>query len=115
MPDNLVWRNLKSLDFRLRGHHRTAPCLRRNEGSNRFSLCNAWRAATTMTTRGTTAVVGSGATSPRVTLKLSLHLLERSAHPTYRVELAAADDFGNGDAFVRATTLQVQGLSHRPR
>lgn len=39
VPPNLVWRNLKSLDLRLRHGHRTAAWLRWDEASNRFSLC----------------------------------------------------------------------------
>ena len=158
VPDNLVWRNLKSLDFRLRDHHRTALWLRWDEASNRFSLCSSVaghdnhaddddegddrRGALARAGQqrrvvcgpgelpGTgailatpfalvhmsqTAVVGSGPTGQRVTLKLSLQLLERSAGHTYRVGLAAADDFGNEDPFVRAATLVVQDRSPRQR
>ena len=158
VPDNLVWRNLKSLHFRLRDHHRTALWLRWDEASNRFSLCSSVaghdnhaddddegddrRGALARAGQqrrvvcgpgelpGTgailatpfalvhmsqTAVVGSGPTGQRVTLKLSLQLLERSAGHTYRVGLAAADDFGNEDPFVRAATLVVQDRSPRQR
>ena len=159
VPDNLVWRNLKSLDFRLRDHHRTALWLRWDEASNRFSLCSSVagrdnhadddndegddrRGALARADQqrrvvcgpgelpGTgailatpfalvhmsqTAVVGSGPTGQRVTLKLSLQMLERSAGHTYRVGLAAADDFGNEDPFVRAATLVVQDRSPNQR
>jgi len=161
VPDNLVWRNLKSLDFRLRDHHRTALWLRWDEASNRFSLCSSvarhgphdddddgddegddrrsalaragqqrqvvcgpgelpgtgaiLATSFALVHMSQTAVVGSGSTGQRVTLKLSVQLLERSAGHTYRVGLAAADDFGNEDAFVRAATLEVQDRSPRQR
>ena len=44
---------------------------------------------------------------PLVTLKLGLTMIGKSAGHDYKVELAAADDFGNEDRFVRAGELSV--------
>ena len=147
VPPNLVWRNLKSLDLRLRRSgdddgRRTALWLRWDEASNRFSLCSqagrdddddehgvalhhALAAPVVcgagelpgsasflvtpyvMVDMSQAAVIGSGPTGQRVTLKLGLKMLGKSADHKYRVELAAADDFGNVDAFVGASTLRV--------
>ena len=150
VPPNLVWRNLKSLDLRLRnengnGHH-NALWLRWDEASNRFSLCSqvggddvkddapahqAIKRAPVcgagelpgsasflvtpyvMVDMSQAAVIGSGPTGQRVTIKLPLRMLGKSAEHKYRIELAAADDFGNEDAFIAASTLQVDA-SARP-
>ena len=39
VPANQVWRNLKTIEMRLRGGHGTALWLRWDEASNEFSLC----------------------------------------------------------------------------
>ena len=39
VPAHQVWRNLKTIDFRLRGAHDTLLWLRWDEASNKFSLC----------------------------------------------------------------------------
>lgn len=40
VPAHQVWRNLKTIDFRLRGAHETLLWLRWDEASNTFSLCH---------------------------------------------------------------------------
>ena len=40
VPAHQVWRNLKTIDFRLRGAHDTLLWLRWDEASNTFSLCH---------------------------------------------------------------------------
>ena len=55
-----------------------------------------------------TSVQGSGLTGPSVTLKLDLRFSGKAAGHTYRVELTAADDFGNADRFVKASTVSVE-------
>ena len=158
VPDNLVWRNLKSIDLRLRGGHGTALWVRWDESSNRFSLCQAPASAgkgrgadddsddddddqpvpaqrvkaqavcapgelpgssavlSTALARlhlADSTVTGSGPTGQAVTLKLVVSLLGKSAGHTYKLELAAADDFGNEDSFVRASKLSVVKPGHR--
>ena len=155
VPAHQVWRNLKTIDFRLRGAHDTLLWLRWDEASNTFSLCRkggggggnadqghsgdsgddddgnrrgahgaaskvvcspgelpgAMAVLTTPFARlhlVDTAVMGSGPTGQVVTLKLALSLRGKSAEHHYRVELAAADDFGNEDRFVQASTLHVE-------
>jgi hypothetical protein len=54
-----------------------------------------------------TTVQGSGPTGPSVTLNLSLRLDPRLAGQTFDVEVAAADDLGNEDAFTKAGILRV--------
>ncbi len=144
VPDNEVWRNLKTIDLRLRDHQ-TALWLRWDEASNRFSLCrrvdgdedegdkaDAQAAARAADRRpvlcgagalpgsasvletpfarlhlADSTVAGSGPTGQRVTLQLALSLKTAAAGHDWRVELAAADDFGNQDAFVQASSLAV--------
>ena len=158
VPDNLVWRNLKSIDLRLRGGHGTALWVRWDEASNRFSLCQKSNrggaghagddggddddgdharhshagASRVVCTPGElpgsaavlstplarlhmagTTVIGSGPTGQSVELKLMLSLTGRAAGHSYRLELAAADDFGNLDAFVRASELRVLSADRR--
>lgn len=154
VPAHQVWRNLKTIDFRLRGAHGTLLWLRWDEASNKFSLCSKGGGGNTGhghigdsghddddgNGRGAhgaaskvvcspgelpgamavlvtpfarlhladTAVIGSGPTGQVVTLKLALSLREKTAGHHYRVELAATDDFGNQDPFVRASTLHVE-------
>ena len=141
VPPNEVWRNLKTIDMRLRGAHDTALWLRWDDASNLFSLCHhvsnsaAQRAAhgdstwpsqaatcgpgalpgsrTILATPyallhlADTSVQGSGPEGQLVTLKLGLTMIGKSAGHDYKVELAAADDFGNEDRFVRAGALSV--------
>lgn len=156
VPDNLVWRNLKSIDLRLRGGHGTALWVRWDEASNRFGLCQRGNgggaddddgagaggvnnthparssAASIVCTPGElpgsaavlstalarlhmahTTVTGSGPTGQGVVLKLMLSLTGKAAGHSYRLELAAADDFGNLDAFVKASELRVLRADHR--
>lgn len=142
VPPNQVWRNLKTIDIRLRGGHGTALWVRWDEASNLFSLCHSEGNAGHDEDDGSahahvgqsravcgagelpgsavvlatpfallhladTAVIGSGPTGPLVSLKLGLSLIGKSAGHNYRVELAAADDFGNVDRFTQASDLRV--------
>lgn len=153
VPDNLVWRNLKTLDLRLSHKGRTALWVRWDEASNEFSLCSQVKAdgqrdddnddndddegrnakdasdaqrpvacaAGALPGSGMilaskyaivnlrdVAVVGSGPTGSRVSLTLPLQLLRKASSRTYDVELAAADDLGNVDNFVRAGSLKLE-------
>ena len=141
VPPHLVWRNLRTIDLRLRGAHDTALWLRWDDASNLFSLCervsnsaaqgaahddNALPSQAAICGPGAlpgsltilatpyallhlaaTSVQGSGPQGPFVTLKMGLTMIGKSAGHNYKVELAAADDFGNEDRFVRAGALSV--------
>ena len=54
------------------------------------------------------AVIGSGPTGHDVTLVLAIVFLDKAAGHSFNVELAAADDFGAVDRFVRATDVRVE-------
>lgn len=54
------------------------------------------------------SVVGSGPTGQSVTLNLAISFGEEAAGHSYRIELAASDDFGNHDNFVQASSVGVQ-------
>ncbi len=139
VPRQQVWRNLRSIDLRLRGGHDTALWLRWDEASNLFSLCEKapggrddeahasgltqqaarcgpgalpGSAAVLETPLGrlhlaSTEVKGSGPAGQDVRLTLGLSLAGKAAGHTYRIEVAASDDFGNADRFERAGELTV--------
>jgi hypothetical protein len=54
------------------------------------------------------SVLGSGPTGQSVTLNLAISFGEKAAGHSYRIELAASDDFGNDDNFVQASTVRVE-------
>ena len=138
VPPNEVWRNLSTIDLRLRGAHDTALWLRWDEASNEFSLCRrasnaggydaeapARQAAVcgegALPGSGTilatpyallhladTVVKGSGPSGDRVTLTLAITPVGQAAGHSYKIELSAADDFGNVDTFERAGSLVVR-------
>ena len=138
VPPNEVWRNLASIDLRLRGAHDTALWLRWDEASNEFRLCqrasNAGgvnddappqqaavcgpgelpgsgailAAPSALVHLAESSVKGSGPTGDHVTLTLAITPIGHASGHTYQVELSAADDFGNVDAFERAGSLVVR-------
>ena len=137
VPEGQVWRNLGTIDFRIRGG-RTALWVRWDEASNLFSLCSNGKGkedddaddghgpdvdCTAGALPGSAAVletdqarlrlaestvVGSGPTGRDVTLGLLVEFLDGAAGHDYNVELAATDDFGRVDRFVRAADVDVQ-------
>lgn len=141
VPAHEVWRDLSTIDVRLRGAHDTAIWVRWDENSNLFSLCQRVPNSAAQRVNGDddappsqgahcgpgalpgsqvilatpyallhladTSVKGSGPLGQLVTLKLALTMIGKSAGHDYKVELAAADDFGNHDRFVRAGELSV--------
>lgn len=145
VPEGEVWRDLKTLDFRLRQGNKTALWVHWDEASNTFSVCqtvgkngkgNADDAdggpgSDVICTPGElpgspvvletpfgrlhldeSSVVGSGPTGRSVTLNLAISLGPK-AHGHYRVELAAADDFGREDDFVHASDLHIRPAGPR--
>ncbi len=143
VPDNEVWRDLESIDLRIRNGHSRTFWVRWDEHTNEFSLCrkggknNAEDGDQTRAGKGhgagvvcgpgalpgsstvletafarlhlaESSVVGSGPTGQSVTLEFALSFTKKAAGHSYVVELAAADDFGNADRFVRAAELRVE-------
>jgi len=128
VPESEVWRDLKTIDFRLRKGNETPLWVQWDEAANTFSLCDgsgeedsdvhctAGEAPGSPTILETefaqldlaeSSVIGSGPTGPTVTLNLAIRFKE--ALGSCNVELAASDDFGIQDAFVGASKLPVRG------
>jgi hypothetical protein len=129
VPEPLTWHDLQALQVRIRGNAGTVLWLRWDEASNTFAVFNeetgefghAVRAGSPrrLETRHATldvaqssvaaveSVLGSGATSPSILLKLALSFKPSAIGGPYRVEVAAANDLGNEDPFMQAGTLTV--------
>jgi hypothetical protein len=133
VPEGEAWRDLKTIDLRLRQGNKTALLVRWDEAANTFRVCetngkhdsdvNCTPAQLPgspfilETTNGRlyvaeSSVVGSGPTGRSVTLNLAISLGPK-AHGQYRVELAASDDFGKQDDFVRASDLHIERARRR--
>ena len=143
VPDGRVWRDLKTLDFRLRQGNNIALWIRWDELSNTFSLCD--RSIKKSKGRRGGGLPGSPITCgagelPGSPLVLEgalgqLHLAETTvigSGPTgqsvtlnlaielgpnatghYAVELAATDDFGAEDDFVQASDVLIRPAKRR--
>ena len=138
VPAGQVWRDLRTIDVRIRGG-KTALWVRWDEHFNTFSLCEHGKGAAAgppdPEDRGVScgagvepgspfvlagdlaqlyaansSVVGSGPTGATVTLQLAVAFPEKAEGHGYEVELAAADDFGQQDGFRDAATVRVLRL-----
>lgn len=134
VPQGQVWRDLQSLDFRI-GEGKPVLWVRWDEHSNTFSLCEQGgnndggnergppvhcgpgaapgSAAPLITSSAQllladTAVVGSGPTGQSVALHLVVQFGPEIKSRSYPIEVAAADDSGNVDKFVRASAVIVE-------
>jgi Calx-beta domain-containing protein len=137
VPEGETWRDLKSLDIRI-GEGKPVLWVRWDEASNTFSLCEqggrnaaaaeaehhgppvtcgggaapgtaaALATASAQLLLAETTVVGSGPTGRSVTLHLVVSFGPDIKAHTYPVELAAADDLGHSDRFVRAGEVVVE-------
>lgn len=129
LPDPLNWHDLESLHLRILDDDGTILWLLWDEATNTFSVLNEatgrfGRAAAPgrplrlQTPHATVylaessvgavnGVLGNGPASPSVLITLTLGFKPSAAGRTYRVQLAATDDFGREDAFVDAGTLTV--------
>jgi hypothetical protein len=147
VPEGRVWRDLRSIDFRIR-RGSTALWVRWDESSNLISLCRRIKkddrghddpdddgpgpgvdctegglpgSATVLATDyaqlrlAESRVVGSGPTGRDVTLDLAVEFLGEADGDWYHVELAAADDVGGVDQFVRAAEVRVEKSKGRAR
>jgi Calx-beta domain len=143
VPDGRVWRDLKTLDFRLRQGNNIALWIRWDELSNTFSLCDVSikksKGRRGGGLPGSEIVCGAGEL-PGSSVVLEgalgqLHLAETTvigSGPTgqsvtlnlpielgpnatghYAVELAATDDFGAADDFVQASDVLIRPASKR--
>jgi Calx-beta domain-containing protein len=133
VPAGEVWRDLSTIDFRLRGG-KTALWVRWDEPSNTFALCERVRGrdhdddgdrhvscgagaapGSAFVLQGEraqlhlayTSAVGSGPTGPSVTLQLGIVFTDKAEGHTWNVELGATDDFGQRDRLGDAGTVQV--------
>jgi hypothetical protein len=133
-PEGEVWRNISSIDFRLRKGNNTALEISWNEAANTFSLCETvgnGQAEDKTCTEGElpgsasvletsvaalhlaqSSVVGSGPTGATVTLNLAVRFKDAAAG-NYTVEVAARDDFGNVDNFFETTRVHVDQAEKR--
>lgn len=134
VPENEVWRDLKAIDLRVGKDDKTALWVHWDEADNTFSVCekvdddagdgpDEGEICTAGVLPGSpevletpfgrlhlakSSVVGSGPTGRSVTLNLAISLGPK-AGGQYHVELAASDDFGRQDGFVRASELHIVG------
>ena len=137
VPEGQVWRNLRTIDFRIRGGN-TALWVRWEEATNLISLCQKRKGGkdedeeedglprnvdcTDGGLPGSTgilatdlarirlaesSVVGSGPTGRDVTLGLLVEFLGKAEGHHYKVEVAASDDFGRVDRFELAAEVDV--------
>jgi len=129
VPEPLTWHDLQALQVRIRGDAGTVLWLRWDEASNTFAVFNeasgkfghAFPAGSParLETRHATldlaqtsvaaveSVLGAGAASPSVLLKLALTFKPSAVGGPYLVEVAGSDDFGHEDPFALAGTLSV--------
>jgi hypothetical protein len=139
VPADRIWRNLQTLDFRLRRGNHSAIWLRwemvgdifrlcesigqpgQGHAEDRIVTCRPGFAAGSPEVHETpevrlylagTRVVGSGPTGQSVTLHLSLEFHAAAGH-SYVVELAATDDLGQSDEFVEASSVLVLPMKKR--
>ena len=139
VPPDRIWRNLQTLDFRLRRGDDSAIWLRWEMAGDIFRLCESTgrpgegNADDRIVTCGPgfaagspevletpdvrlyladTRVIGSGPTGQSVTLHLPLEFLGAAGH-SYLVELAATDDLGQSDDFAEASTVLVLPVQKR--
>ncbi len=135
VPDPQVWRQLRSIDLRIRESAGQHFWLRWDETSNSFALCRHGRGpqpddaplrsgvhCSGAALPGSdeiligdyawlhlagTEVTGSGPTGASVTLKLGLSFRSQAAGRTLTLEVAATDDSGSEDRFVSAGEVRV--------
>ena len=131
VPDNEVWRDLKTIDFRFRQGNKVPFWVKWDEASNTFSactrvgkksnatpsqvICTAGEVPGSHTSLETefglldlaeSSVIGSGPTGRSVSLNLAI-IPGTESRGHYELELAASDDFDNQDEFVGASELRV--------
>ena len=129
VPEPLNWHDLDRLELRIADGSAAILHVRFAEAGNLISVFNEatgefgndypagtdkrlqTRYATLdlaeTTVRPVNGALGTGPNSPTVRLDLALRFKPLAAGKTYRVEVAARDDFGNEDPFAVAGTLTV--------
>jgi Big-like domain-containing protein/Calx-beta domain-containing protein len=136
VPPGEVWRDLKTLDLRLRDGAEVVLWVHWDEAANTFSLCdntevggaNADRctraeqagSAQTLETSlarlhmAQTGAVGSGPTGNSVTLNLALSFKPHADGRTFSLEVAATDDLGRQSGFTAAGELTIERDANSP-
>ena len=127
-PEGEVWRDIDTIDFRLRKGNNTALLVQWNEAANTFKVCDDSSGSLECSDEalpGTatilesslaelllaeSSVVGSGPTGATVTLNLAVRFKDQAAG-NYTVELGGADDFGNEDDFFTVTKIHVDNAN----
>jgi hypothetical protein len=131
--ENAVWRDLKTLDFRLRDDRSTALWVHWDEAANTFQLCRDGNGGAGDVVCGRdlppvsdasfetqfarldlthSSVVGSGPSGRIVTLNLPISFKPSAAGRTFTVELSSNDDLGGQDDFFPAGSVTVQPDGH---
>ena len=122
------WRDLKTLDLRVRDHKDTVLLVRLTEGTPlRLALADAHgrfgpgkepgshavlsNATASVYLKGT-SVTADGTNDPSVTLTLDVSFERRTAGRSYVVEVRATDDLGNVQDWMKAGTLTVRAPHH---
>ena len=127
-PEGEVWRDIDTIDFRVRKGNNTVLEISWDEASNTFSLCETIGkgrrqekicsegelpgSSTVLETSfaelhlAQSSVVGSGPTGATVTLNLAVKFKDAAAG-NYTVDVAAMDDFGNVDDFFETTRVHI--------
>jgi len=140
VPEGKVWRNLRSIDVRVRERKRPILWLRWDEATNQFALVEGSAASggkksklPDVPSNGTPVgapaspgtetelstdsakihlagckVTGSGPAGVTAALDLALSFNDAKRRRLLTVEIAATDDSGNEDPFVRAGVLMVK-------
>ncbi|MGZ8901346.1 MAG: hypothetical protein ACXW3Z_14750, partial [Limisphaerales bacterium] len=132
-PDGEVWRDISTIDFRLRKGNNTALEISWDEAANTFSLCETTGkgreektctegelpgSASVLETSiaelhlAESSVVGSGPTGATVTLNFAVRFKDAAAG-NYTVEVAAEDDFGSVDNFFETTRIHIDQAGKR--
>jgi uncharacterized repeat protein (TIGR01451 family) len=122
------WRDLKTLDLRVRDHKGTVLLVRLTEGTSiRLALADAHgrfgpgkepgsHAVLSNTTATVylknTSVTADGTNDSSVTLTLDVSFERRTAGRSYVVEVRASDDLGNVQDWMKAGTLTVHAPHH---
>lgn len=118
-PGSGDWRDLATLELRMRDDRDTLLWLRWDEATATFTLYDSsggqlGQAASgggTLSSDKVTldlAETTVSASGPTVTLTLRVTIKDNAPNRTYGVELAAIDDFGNRDELMSAGTLTVE-------
>jgi hypothetical protein len=128
-PEGQVWRDIETLDFRIRKGNEVALWAQWEEAGNTFRVCvpsetdeltcseAALPGSGAVLSGGAaelvmaeTTVVGSGPTGLSVTLNLAVRFNE-GASGNYNIELGGTDDAGKSDDLFTATKVHIENAN----